>query len=397
MKILFLFVSLPQLNTNRGLFVQLIREFKEHGHHVCVSTKGRDNGKTCIQQENGIDVLRIKSHDFTGVSNNIKKALAYQEYALKQRYYTKKFFKNEHFDLIVSHSLPPEIAFIVGGLKSYYKCPFYLIQSDFIWQDAVAFGYFSENNPIALYYRYWEKKMFKKADYIGCPTKGNVTFIKKYYPNIKDERFDILPFWLNEVKVEPNFQLKEEFGLRDKFVVIYGGSVGAAQRVEHIVELADACREYKDIVFVILGKGAYLDVIKGMVAEKQLSNVVFKDFLPQEQYLSFLAACDVGLIILNEKMATPNFPSKSLSYLNMRVPILAALDHTTDFGIYLEENNSGLWGFSDDIPTLKEKLICYFKNKELREQVKESGYKLFKNYLTTLQAYQTIINKVKNG
>lgn len=397
MNVLFLFAALQNLDTDNGLFAQLINEFAKNGHNVCVSAKGKNIERTTHQIENGIDVLRIKCHDFTGVGSNIKKALAYQEYALKQRYYTKKFFKNEHFDLIVSHSLPPEIGYIVEGLKSYYRCPFYLIQSDFIWQDAVAFGYFSDNNPIALYYRFWEKKMFKKADYIGCPTKGNVTFIKKYYPEIQDERFDILPFWLNEVKVEPNFQLKGELGLKDKFVVIYGGSVGAAQRIEHVVELAEACKDYKDIVFVILGKGAYLDVIKGMVAEKQLTNIEFKAFLPQEQYLSFLASCDVGMIILNEKMATPNFPSKSLSYLNMRVPILAALDHTTDFGSYLEESNAGLWGYSDDIPTLKEKLICYYENKELREQVKENGYKLFKSQLTTQQAYQTIIKKVTNG
>lgn len=397
MNILFLFVSLPTLDSNSGLFSQLINEFAKNGHHVCVSAKGKDITRNLVRKENGIEVLRIKSNDFTGVSSNIKKAFAYQEYAIKQRYLTKKYFKNEAFDLIISHSLPPELAYVVGGLKSYFKCPFYLIQTDFIWQDAVAFGYFSANNPIALYYRFWEKKMFQKADFIGCPTKGNVSFIKKYYPDIPNKRFDILPFWLNELNVRPKDQIKVEFGLKGKFVVIYGGSVGAAQRIDHIVELADACREYKEIVFVILGKGAYLDVIKEMVAERQLENVVFKAFLPQEQYLSFLAACDVGMIILNEKMATPNFPSKALSYLNMKVPILAALDHTTDFGTYLEENNAGLWGFSDDIPTLKERLISYYENKDLREKVKENGYNLFKNHLTTQQAYKTIINKVKNG
>lgn len=397
MNILFLFCYLPPLNSNNGLFVQLVNEANNQGHHICVSAKGMDCDHTVLQKENGIDVLRIKSHDFTGVSSNIKKALAYQEYAIKQRYSTKKYFKNEKFDLIVSHSLPPELAYIVGGLKAYYKCPFYLIQTDFIWQDAVAFGYFSESSPIALYYRFWEKLLFKKADFIGCPTRGNVDFIKKYYDFIKESQFDFLPFWQNEIYVQPNYLLREELGLKDKFVVIYGGSVGAAQRIEHIIELAEVCREYKDIAFVILGKGAYLGVIKGIVADKKLENIVFKDFLPQEQYLSFLAACDVGMIILNEKMATPNFPSKSLSYLNMRIPILAALDHTTDFGEYLEENNAGLWGYSDDIPTLKKKLLCYYEDKELCEKVKENGYQLFKKRLTTQQAYQTIINKVTNG
>ena len=397
MNVLFLFVSLPNLQTGANLFAQLINEFKKNGHNVFVSAKGRDVNKTEIVMENGTPVLRIKSHDFTGVSSNVKKALAYQEYALLQRYYTKKFFKGEKIDLIISHSLPPELGYIVSVLKHHFKCPLYLIQTDFIWQDAVAFGYFSKNNPIALYYRYWEKRMFKVADYIGCPTKGNVDFIKHYYPWIKDDRFDFLPFWANDISIRPDAGMKEKMGLKDKFVVIYGGSVGAAQRIEHIVELAEACRDYKDIQFVILGKGTYLDVIKRMVREKDLSNVEFKTYLPQEQYLAFLASCDVGMIILNEKMATPNFPSKSLSYLDMRVPILAALDYTTDFGEYLEENNAGLWGYSDDIPTLKERLLSFYHSKELREQVKENGYHLFKNELTTACAYQRIINKVKNG
>ena len=124
MNILFLFCHLPSLERNNGLFVQLINEFIKHGHHICVSAKGQGIKKTQLVKENGIDVLRITSHDFTGVSSNVKKALAYQEAAIKQRYYTKKYFKNESFDLIISHSLPPELAYIVGGLKSYFKCPF---------------------------------------------------------------------------------------------------------------------------------------------------------------------------------------------------------------------------------------------------------------------------------
>lgn len=397
MRVLFLLTGFPENGLKVGVYTQLAYEFLDNGHKVYVSTRGDNINKTHVSVENGIKVLWIRTHNFTGVTSNVKKALAYQEYALKQRYYTIKYFRSCSFDLIISHSLPPELSYVVKGLKRQFNCPFYLIQSDYIWQDAVAFGYFSRISPIALYYRYLEKRMFKVADFIGCPTRGNMAFIKNFYSFIDNSQFDFLPFWRNEIYVTPNNELKEEFGLKNKFVVIYGGSVGAAQRIEHLVELADACRDYNDIVFVILGKGAYLDVIKGMVSEKQLTNVEFKAFLPQEQYLSFLASCDVGMIILNEKMATPNFPSKSLSYLNMRVPILAALDHTTDFGTYLEENNAGLWGYSDDIPTLKEKLISYYENKELREQIKENGYKLFKNHLTTQHAYQTIINKVTNG
>lgn len=397
MNILFLFCHLSPLDSNNGLFAQLINELHKQGHHICVSAKGQQIDKTCIQKENGIDVLRIKSHDFTGVSSNVKKALAYQEYAVKQRYYTKKCFRREKFDCIISHSLPPELAYIVGGLKAYYKCPFYLIQSDYTWQDAVGFGYFSDKSLVARYYQFWEKRMIKQADYIGCPTKGNYAFIKKYYPFVNDDKFDYLPFWLNELDVKPNYQIKKAMGLEGKFVVVYGGSVGAAQRVDHIIELAEACQEYEDIVFVILGKGPLLQTIQKMVHEKNLHNVVFKEFLPQDQYLRFLAACEVGLIPLNEKTAIPNFPSKALSYLNMKVPILAALDYVTDFGKYLEEHEAGLWAHSDDIEGLKRKLLDYYQNEDLRENIKNNGYKLYKSELTTEHAYKTIISKITNN
>lgn len=395
MNILFLFVSLPHLSDEFGIFSSLIHEFKKNGHKVYVSAKGRNVNKTEIIIENDIPVLRIISHDFTAVSNNVKKALAYQEYAIKQRYYTKKFFKNEKIDLIISHSLPPELGYIVGGLKRHFKCPFYLIQSDFTWQDAVSFGYFKKNGPIALYYRFWEKRMFKAADYVGCPTVGNIDFIKQYYPWMPSSCFQFLPFWQKELEVSPNLQLKKEFGLIDKFTVVYGGSVGAAQRIEHIVELAEACKEYKDIVFLIFGRGAHLKVMKELVTEKGLCNVVFKDFLPQDQYLSFLASCDVGLIVLNEKMATPNFPSKSLSYFNMKVPILAALDYVTDFGCFLDENGIGKWAYSDDVKKLKERLMEYYDNPKLLNETGEKAYQFYKNVLQPKNAYDSIMKKVK--
>lgn len=394
MNILFLFASLPDLSSDDGLFSSLIHCFVKHGHQIYVSSRGNNIRNTGIKDEGGISVLRIKCPEFTRVSNNVKKALAYQEYAFKQRLYVKKYWGKKKIDMIISHSLPPELAYIVGGLKRHFKCKFYLEVPDYTWQDAVAYGYFRKNGPIGLYYRFWERKMFKEADYIGVPTKGNVSFIRNMYPWINEDVFKVFPFWLKPFEVEKDESLKEQLGLKDKFVVIYGGSVGAAQRIEHFVELAESCSENKDMVFLLLGRGAYLPVIRRMVQDKHLTNVMFKDFIPQQDYLRLLASCDVGMIILNEQMATPNFPSKSLSYLNMKVPILAALDHVTDFGVYLEENGAGLWSYSDDIKGLKKQLLKYYNSKELREETARRGYELFINNMTPECAYKFISSQI---
>lgn len=394
MNVLFLLVSLPHLSNDEGLFPSLIHEFVRHGHRVFVSSRGKNIGKTEVVEEGGVPVLRIKCPEFTRVSNNVKKALAYQEYAIKQRYYVKKYWGKDKIDIIFSHSLPPELAYIVDGLKRHFKCKFYLEVPDYTWQDAVAYGYFRKNSPIGLYYRFWERKMFKAADYIGVPTKGNVSFVRSMYPWIDEDIFKVFPFWLKPFYTEKDENIKDQLDLNGKFVVIYGGSVGAAQRIEHFVELADTCSEYKDMIFLLLGRGAYLPVIKQLAEEKHLTNIVFKDFIPQQDYLRLLASCDVGMIILNEKMATPNFPSKALSYLNMKVPILAAVDHVTDFGVYLEDNGAGLWGFSDDIEGLKKQLLKYYKSRELCKETAQRGYDLFINNMTPDCAYRFISSQI---
>ena len=236
----------------------------------------------------------------------------------------------------------------------------------------------------------------KLADYIGCPTIGNIDFIMKEYPELNKDVFQLLPFWQKPIAIQPDNSIKNnDCELKDKFIVVYGGSVGAAQRVDHMIALAEACVSVKDIVFLIIGKGPCLPFIKRITEEKKLDNVVFREYMPQKEYLALLSSCDVGMIILNEKMATPNFPSKSLSYFNMQVPILAALDYSTDFGDYLEKNKAGLWAHSDDISSLKEKLMLYYNNRKLLNEIRHNAYMLFMEKLQPKHACENILQFVK--
>lgn len=395
MHILFLFVSLPDLSNTSGLYNTLIREFASNGQSVLVASRGDDIDRTIVRDEGGIPVLRVKCPQYTAVSNNVKKALAYQEYVLKLRHAVLKFWGKEMIDVIISHSLPPELGYVVGGLKRHFKCPFYLMQSDYTWQDAVAYGYFKKNGPIGLYYRYWERKTFGLADYIGVPTKGNVRFARMQYPWLKEEMFAIYPFWQRTSGIKRDDGIKAKYGLDGKYVVMYGGNVGPAQSIEHLVELAEKLKDYSDILFLILGKGSRLEAVKKMVSEKELTNVEFKSFLPQEDYLQLLASCDVGLIMLNEVHATPNFPSKTMSYFDLQVPVLAAIDYVTDYGAFLEETGTGLWNYSDDIEKFKANLLHLYNHPEVSDAIRARQRKYFDHYMQPEYTYSVIMNQIK--
>lgn len=397
MNILFLFASLPTLANRNALYTSLIHEFKKNGHNVLVSSRGSDDlKKSSIEIEDGIKVLRIKSSPFVGVSNTVKKALAYQEYTFKQLKLVKKYFGSYAVDLVISHSLPPEIAWTISGIKKHFKCKFLLIQSDFIWQDAVAYGMLTEKGIIARYYRFWETWMFKLADYIACPSQGNINFIKKQCDWIKETNMFILPWWQSKGQLPTNEHqdVRNQMGLDGKFVIIYGGSIGKAQRLEHLVDLAASCKDYEDIVFLILGKGAYLNNIKNYAEKKGINNIRFESFIPQQEYLSLLASCDVGIIILNELHATPNIPSKTMSYLSLQVPILAAIDYVTDYGTILNEYEIGLWSYAGDIESFKSNLLRYYNSEELRNRVKINGYNYYLENMLPEKAYANIIKHI---
>lgn len=394
MRVLFHFVSLPLLTNESNLFSSLINEFVRQGHSVKVTTKGSVDCETSVSCENGIDILRIKCDDFTGVANKVKKALAYVKYSFLQTKLVKRFWGNESFDLIITHSLPPELGFIVKRFKRFFKCPVYLLLTDFTWQDAVAYGYFKKNGLIGLYYRYWEKVLFKNVDYIAVPTEGNKTFLVEQFPWIQKKSFSVFPFWQKPVETTDSKNVLAGMGLADKFVVIYGGSVGPAQKVEHLVYLAESLRDNTDIVFLVLGKGSGLDIIKQMSQERQLQNIVFRDFMPQEDYLQLLSSCGAGVIILNEKHATPNFPSKTCSYFNLKVPVLASIDYVTDFGKFLDETGTGLWSYSGDNDSFRNNLLCLYRDKQLWESIREKEYFYFFSHMLPSNAYHSIMEQI---
>ena len=115
MNVLFLFVNLPNLEKGGNLYSDLVNQFVRFGHHVCAASIG-DNEKVLVSNENGVRVLRIPARKTTQLSG-VKKALNYQHIAMQFAFLVPKYFKGEKFEVIISHTLPPEIGFASWWLK----------------------------------------------------------------------------------------------------------------------------------------------------------------------------------------------------------------------------------------------------------------------------------------
>lgn len=398
MNILFLFIALPDLSQN-GVFTDLIKEFVNNGHNVRVVVPMNENSKKRLNVEAGIEVLRFKTDQLVRNKSMIQKGIAYLKLVYQYPNAVLKYYNNEKFDLIIAHSLPPEMGLIVKYLKKKFKSRFYLMLCEYIWQDSVNLGFFKKNSIICKYYKWLERMTIKAADYIGCPSQGNIDFALSYYPWAVNKHIHVLHYSTSPLEHIPitSEEIRTKYNLGNKFLAIYGGNMTIAQKIEHVINLAEACAEYEDILFILLGKGTQLEIAKQEVSLRKLSNVVFIDYLPQEDYLNLLSACDVGLIVLNEKLGIPNIPSKTLSYFNMSLPIVAAVDYVTDYGKYLEIARAGLWSYSGDTPAFKENLLKLYRSPELRKKMGENGYNFYMNNMLPETAYKTIMKEIQNN
>ena len=81
-----------------------------------------------------------------------------------------------------------------------------------------------------------------------------------------------------------------------------------------------------------MGNGTEYAKLQAWYEANQGQNVTVMQRLPKEDYDNLVRSCDVGLIFLDQRFTIPNYPSRLLSYLENKMPIIAATDVNTDIG-----------------------------------------------------------------
>jgi len=396
MKVIFLALAFPKMDKTKYLYTQLVSQFHENGHDISVVAPMYDETSEGLQVEEGIKIIRVRTLPLFGVGL-IKKGIANVLLPYQYKRAIKKHNLDLDFDLILMPTPPISLYGVVSWLKKKRKAKAYLILRDIFPQNAVDLGMLKKGDPIHAYFRRKEKRLYQVMDYIGCMSEGNISFIKKHNQEVDTNKLHMLPNWGDIVPLVSDdtiLELRKKEGLENKFVVIFGGNIGLPQKMENIVELALACNEKKDIVFLIMGNGSEYQNLESLVKSKSVENIQLRDGLPQKEYMHWVQMADVGLISLSEKFTIPNIPSKALSYYNTKTPILASIDLNTDFGTILDDLNVGVWAEAGKTIELKEKLMLLYNNPDLRKEMGENGYNYMKEHLSGKSTYQAVVGQI---
>lgn len=386
----------------RGIYQDLMRHFRDDGHQVYIVTPcERKLGlETSLVETNGAHILNVKTLNIQK-TNIVEKGIGTLLLESQFRAAINKYLAGVKFDLITYSTPPITLTNVIQYLKKTNPGAIsYLQLKDIFPQNAVDIGLMSKTGINGLLYKLFrnkEKKLYHISDYIGCMSPANVNYVLKHNPEVAAERVEVAPNSVDlKAKIEDDIDktaVRKVYGLpEEKPLFIYGGNLGKPQGIPFLIDCLNANSKRDDCHFLVIGSGTDQARLKEWYSEEHPKNVTLMEGLPKTEYDKLVRACDVGLIFLDHRFTIPNYPSRLLSYLENRMPVLCATDPNTDMGRIAEGNGFGYWCESNSIESFSSILDKMIQAE--RKTMGEKGYEYLKNNYLVEHTYNAIMKHI---
>lgn len=405
MNVLFLTMSSGMIDIEAsGIYTDLMRKFRNEGYDVYVvyPNERRRGMPTQLTHNGKLHTLGVKTLNVTK-TNVIEKGIG--QVLMEQQFKAaiKKYFKGVKFDIILYSTPPITFTNVIKHLKKCNpKSYTYLMLKDIFPQNAVDIGMLQTTGLKGILYKSFRKKereLYKVSDYIGCMSPANVQYLLNHNSEINPEIVEIapnsndIPSARQELIVD-NTTIRQKYNLPiDKPIFIYGGNMGKPQGIPFLIECMKAVKNREDCHFLIVGSGTEYGKIEAFIKEHNPKSVSLFKYLPKADYDTLANACDVGMIFLDYRFTIPNYPSRLLSYLMERKPIIAVTDPNCDTGTLAEDNGYGFYSPSNSVEEFVKVVDKVLASDII--QMGENGYQFFLNNYTTEHTYNAIVKHLK--
>ena len=402
MNILFLTTGRMDSIEQHSLYPDLLRCFRDNGHNVyTVSAYEKRSGReTEYIEDCGVYSLHVKIGNLTK-TNLIEKGISTVSIEAKYKKAIRKYLVNVKFDLIMYSTPPITLSGVIKYIKHRDNAKTYLLLKDIFPQNAVDLGMMTKTGIKSVLYKYFrhkEKKLYDVSDYIGCMSQANVDYVIKHNSYVNPSVVEVCPNSIEPVDMSVDKKtrtaIREKYNIPiDKNVFVYGGNLGKPQGIDFFIKCLESCKDNEKVYFLIVGDGTEFGKLETYVKSANQINLKLMKRLPKEEYDSMVAACDVGMIFLDYRFTIPNFPSRLLSYMQAKIPVLAVTDTCTDVGKIIVDGQFGWWCESNDLSNFCKTVehICNQNTKSFSE----NAWNYLCDHYNVEQAYETIIQSCK--
>lgn len=193
----------------------------------------------------------------------------------------------------------------------------------------------------------WLFNFLKRLDQFTCRVASRIIVLSK----------DMLQSFLQrdlslqeKIKIINNYNLGGEklgeqafFDPNDgRFRVVFAGNIGRFQNLEFLVEALARADKDCNVQLVFVGEGAALKQLKILVRELNLAGQV--QFIPHQTVdvaKKIIKDSQVAVVSLQDKVIRYAYPSKTMTYLSLGIPVLALVEEDSELADMLTKHQLG--------------------------------------------------------
>ena len=244
---------------------------------------------------------------------------------------------------LVMGTTPPIFQALSAWFVAFVRRKPFLLEVRDLWPEfGISMGVLK--NPILIALGRWlEKFLYARATHILV----NSPAYKDYMigKGVPDKKITFIAYGTDIDMFNPKvngLSIRDEMGLKDKFVVLYAGALGQANDIDTILRAAGRLTGEGKIRFVLFGDGKERPRLQHEAERMKLTNVIFAGVRAKKEMPRIVASADVCLAILQDiPMFRTTYPNKVFDYMASGRATVLVIDGITR--TLIESSNGGVF------------------------------------------------------
>ena len=302
------------------------------------------------EEMNGVKIIRVRVPEFSknNKSSRVKNIITY---FIRSLYASIKAGSQ---DYIFSISQPPILGGLLGVITKWLKGAKFIYNiQDFNPEQVMAVGY-SRNTFILKAAMLLDKISCSHSDLVITVGRDLVETLKMRFNSQKVPNHIMINNWIDEENIHPLDSLdegvirfKQQYGLENRFVIMYSGNIGLYYDLENIIKVirefkpGTTSRDGREVAFAFVGEGTLLVDLKHYVEENSMDNVMFIPYQSKSDLIYSLNAADVHWCVNAKGIKGVSCPSKAYGIMAVAKPIIGVLEQRTEIRSLIDEIGCG--------------------------------------------------------
>ncbi len=365
------------------------------GHDVTAIASRRgyhDASKVFPRRETieGVDVRRLPGTAFTQKRRRGRVANSLAFFAVL----VTRMLTIHKPDVVVCLSTPPMLGAIVQAFASIGRTRMVYWVMDVHPELAFKLGYIKPDSLIGKVLDKTARIPLGHADVVIALGDDMAAKLEPY----SNGNMRVVRTWADGDRITPretrDHPLRKEWGWEGKFVVAYSGNMGHVHEFDTILEAATRLDDDDRYLFCFMGGGPRTEAVKKEADKRNLTNIEFRDYVPEEELPLSLTAPDIHVVTLREDLAGLSIPSKTYSVLAAGKPVAFIGPGESDIARIVENNNCGVHVANGDASKFIAALHSYRESHEILASHAASARQTFDGAFTREQGVTSIARAI---